>query len=182
METGFGSPVGAAVGETGEGSPVTAYAAVGDTGFGSPVAFTEDEPWLPMAIRGTFQTQSQFARYGWDPAYSCDGGQLVEVEASWPTRGPFTVYLRDAEDALLPDGGCYSGLQGFGSECYANASQQYLRFAFPKVPVGTYDLVVQWEDGGTELDNALRAVPVMVPAYTRSVLKYAGVGLWMEKQ
>lgn len=184
LDTGFGSPVGPATGEGGFGSPVSpTYALEGETGFGSPVFYTEDEPQLPMVVRGAFQTAADYARYGWDPAYSQDGGALVEVEAVWPSSGPMTAWLRDADGTLYPDAnGCRSGVPGQGAALYPNESLRFLRFAFPRVPLGTYDLVVEWDSGGATLTGAVRAVPRSVPAFTRSVLKYAGVGLWMEKQ
>jgi len=185
IETGFGSPVGPSAGEAGEGSPVSAdYALVGESGEGSPVIFTEDAPSLPVLVRGAFQTAASYARYGWVAAYSEDGGALVEMEAAWPVHGPYTVWLEAQDGTLYPDAstGCYSGIATHGDACYANASRRFLRFVFPRCPIGTYNIVVQWETGGTTADAALRSVPRMVPAFTRQVLRYAGVGTWMEKQ
>lgn len=176
VETGAGSPVGYTTGDTGEGAPVGPVESA-ETGSGSPVP----EPLLPMTLRQPFATRAQAAAYPFTAAYSEDGGELAEIEASWPTRGPFTVQLRTPAGTLLPTGGCYSGIPEQGSTIYANASATYVRFAMPKAPRGTYDLVVTWADGGTELANALRIVPRSVPTFTRKVLLYAGVGTFMER-
>lgn len=183
VETGAGSPVGYTTGEAGEGAPVLPSAIAGaESGSGSPVVRTVDSEWLIVRMREPYATAAQAATYPFDPAYSEDGGELAEVESAWPTLGPFTVQLRTPAGTLLPTGGCYSGVPGQGSEIYANASKTFLRFAMPKCPRGTYDLVITWDGGGTELANAVRVVPAMVPEYTRKVLTYAGVGAFMEKR
>lgn len=180
IETGAGSPVGPAGGDTGEGAPVAPFSGA-ESGAGSPVLFTVPEPPLLIRMRPAFATREQEAAWPFVAAYSEDGGELAEVESSWPTRGPFTVQLRTPAGTLLPDGGCYSGIPEQGSTLYANASLQFLRFAIPKAPRGTYDLVVTWGDGGTELANAVRIVPSSVPQFTRTILRYAGVGTFMER-
>lgn len=180
LETGAGSPVAPLTGDTGEGSPPSVIEGA-DTGSGSPVLFTEPAPLLTVRLRQPFATRAQEAAFPYVPAYSEDGGELVEVEASWPTPGPFTVQLRTPAGTLFPTGGCYSGIAQQGSAIYANASQQYIRFAMPKCARGTYDLVVTWADGATELVDAVRVVPRSVPEFTRKVLLYAGVGTFMER-
>lgn len=180
IETGSGSPVGYTTGEAGEGSPVWSGVPA-ESGGGSPVWRTLEEPALLFRLRAPYTTEAEAALFPYEAAYSEDGGELVEVASTWPTFGPFTVQLRTPAGTLFPTGGCYSAVPGHGSEIYANASKEYLRFAMPKCPRGTYDLVITWADGGTEQANAVRVVPRMVPEFTRKVLVYAGVGAFMER-
>lgn len=156
----------------------------GEAGDGSPVTFSAESPEdFPIALREAFQSDDNFTTFGFDPAYSDDGGQLCEAQAAWPSGGPFRVQLRSQAGVLYPedDTGCYGGVAALGDEVYANASRRILRFAIPRVPRGTYDLVFTWAGGVVEKATALRVVPRMIPRITDRILRAMAVGTWMER-
>lgn len=153
---GAGSPV--PPGDAGAGSPPSA--GVFDAGAGSPLSYSVDGPQLAMVLRPPFLSRAEVERRGFEAVYPEDGGVLVELQASWPIEGPYRVQLRDALGGLHPatDRGCLSALRGQRDALYTNTSRDFLRFAMPQCPRGTYDLVVTWEGGGAVKTSALRVV------------------------
>lgn len=186
IDTGHGSPIPTSgEGETGHGSLVTSSSfASGESGHGSPIVYEAEDLPLPVTIWRAFQSQSNYDVFGFDPAYSADGGELCECHAAWPTKGPFLAQLVGANSAVYPssDEGCYGGIPGLADALYTNGSQQILRFAIPRVPLGTYDLRFTWQDGQTTAQNALRIVPRQVPAATHALLRAPVLGPWLERR
>lgn len=92
-----------------------------------------------------------------------DGGEIVEVGGSWPSKGPYRVRLVAADGSLFPyDGYCYSGKVGQASDCYTDQIQARLRFVTPPAPAGMYDLRIDYGAAfGTTLTvaAAIRVLP-----------------------
>jgi hypothetical protein len=155
---GFGSPSSLINGtpDLGFGSPsdLIGAPAVGDHGFGSAVLApgAEQVEILPYYLR----------RNDWPD----DGGHIVRVFGSWPSRGPWRVRLTpDAGATLYPLGkvGCYSGIIGQGHLCYTTPSLRTLAFVLPPLPLGgPYDL---WIDRVFDA-AAVAAVRVIVSDIT----------------
>ncbi len=166
--TGAGSPIPPV--DAGAGSP-----SPGDAGAGSPVLLSGEDS-LAMSLRIPFASDAQMARSGFEAVYPDDGGTLVEVAATWPTDGPYRVQLRDALGAIVPgvDAGLLSGIPGAQDRIVPNRSRRYLRFVLPKLPHGTYDLLVSWNGGSTELAAALRIINRQVAAFTVALLTAFG--------
>lgn len=177
-DSGAGSPTPGASGDTGAGSP-TQISSSSDSGSGPGSG-----PQLAMELRLPFSTDADNARLGFDPAYPEDGGALVEVRAAWPTAGPIQVWLRDSDGALHPsaDEPCHSAVPGQGRLIYTNASQRYIRFALPKLKLGTYDLLVFWEGGSALKTAALRIVPRQVARATTRILDSFGTFPQLERR
>lgn len=143
-ERGFGSPtqIGGVDPDPnsydwgfGSKTPSTWASTEYDTGFGSPrielisaavqLVLESGVPWLPD-----------------------DGGVMVTLLAVWPTLGPFRVRLHGQSGVVYPiEGGfCHSGKLGPGSSLFVvdTAAPDTLQFVLPPVPVGLYDVEVQW--------------------------------------
>ncbi len=139
---GFGSPsrLGpwAILRNAGFGSP--SGGTYRDTGFGSPaLGFQKGGTCNPPSLVWLLP----------DRVFADEGGELVSLIAvndKFPIRGPYTVRLIDANGVYWPrvGDGCYSARAGGGSECRANASRDFLRFALPPLPEGLYDIEVSW--------------------------------------
>lgn len=184
VDSGSGSPPPPA--DSGAGSPTPGV--TGDTGAGSPTQLSSSSdsgggpgsgPQLNMALRRPFSTDAEHARHGFDPAYPQDGGQLAEIEAAWPTDGPYAVFLRDADGTAWP---CQSGKLGQGAEIYPNESKEFLRFVVPKLRVGTYDLLVSWSGGSALAAKALRVVARAPTRHTTRQLEDFGTFPALERR
>lgn len=134
-DTGFGSPT--TLDEWGDLDLATAY---GDTGFGAPLTIL-----LIVA----------------DPAdVRDDGGQVIRAVADWPIVGPYRVELVDAAGTSYGCYGCRAGEGDAGPDCYTDTGRQWLTFASPRLPVGTYALRVTWVDGTQQTTTVEGAVTV----------------------
>ena len=125
LNAGFGRP-------SSIGSSVT----TGAEGFGSTTPL-----WAPQAAAVLpYTTQYE--------DYPDDGGSIVRLVGSvWPVRGPWVVRLTSDSGATFHPSdnvGCYSGTVGNGHLCYTDRFQRVLPFVLPPLPVGTYDVWVDW--------------------------------------
>lgn len=183
-ETGGGSPIGPeATGEAGGGSPITPIS-TGETGGGSPLDFSAP-PYPPLYFREPYASAAYAERFPFDPAYPEDGGLLCEVQGPWPIAGPYRVRLRDQDGNYYGakyTEGCYGAVLGLGDAIYANASRQFIRFAFPRCPRGTYDLVVDWDGGASSFESlqAVRSVPRTFLQFAQVLLGAPAYGAYLE--
>lgn len=188
LDTGHASPIptSGGEGETGHASPIPSGLgfAGGESGHASPIVYEAEDLPLPVTLWRAFQSQDNYDTFGFDPAYSADGGELCEAHAAWPTSGPYLAQLVGQDSVVYPGAseGCYGGVPGLADALYTNASGQILRFAIPRVPQGTYDLKFTWADGETTQENALRIVPRQVPRATHALLRAPVLGPWLERR
>lgn len=189
LDTGHGSPIPSAggEGEVGHGSPIPegGLFASGEAGHGSPIVYEAEDLPLPITLWRAFQSQSNYDTFGFDPAYSADGGELVEAHAAWPVSGPYLAQLVAMDGTTIypsDDTGCYGGVPGLADALYTNGNGQTLRFAVPRVPTGTYSLRFTWQDGQTTSEDALRIVPRQVPKATHDLLRAPVMGPWLERR
>lgn len=185
VDTGHASPIPTAGdGETGHASPIPTAGYASEAGHASPAFYPGEGPELPVTIWRAFQSQQNYLTFGFDPAYSEDGGTLIEAHASWPSQGPYLVQLVSPAGDVYPGAttGCYSGISGQGDAIYVNRSGEIMRFACPRgVPRGTYTLRFTWSEGQIEAADAVRLVPRQVPLATREFLRAPVLGPWLER-
>lgn len=139
-----------------------------DKGFGSPDYFSAD------TILVSLDTASEVPD---------NGGVLLRLLASWPTLGPFRVYLLDAATGKrypeLPVKGCTAPVDFFNDRilsrtdptaCFvvpklpelgdvgAPSPGRLLSCVLPPVPPSRYDIVIQWGGGAVTLSGVLSVV------------------------
>lgn len=188
LDTGHGAPIPSVggSGEVGHGGPIPEDVAfvIGEAGHGSPIVYEAEDLPLEITLWRAFQSLENYTTFGFDAAYSADGGELCECHAAWPVSGPYLAQLVASDATVYPeaDTGCYGGVPGLADALYTNASGQILRFAIPRVPQGTYALRFTWQDGQAEKDAALRIVPRQVPKATHDLLRAPVFGPWLERR
>ena len=124
LNAGFGRP-----------SSIGSSATTGAEGFGAPPAFWSVQ--APAVLPYTVQYED----------YPDDGGSVVRLIGSWPSRGPWIVRLTpDSGTTFYPTDnvGCYSGTVGNGHLCYTDRFRRVLAFVLPPLDVGTYDIWIDW--------------------------------------
>lgn len=96
---------------------------------------------------------------------SDEGGQIVDFRAVEAFAFvPHTVRLRDAAGDFWPDTapGCWGGVPGRGYEVWPGRDKRRIRFVFPALPLGVYDLLVyspSLRAPVLEVPDAFRVVP-----------------------
>jgi len=159
--TGFGHP---AIGQMAQGSP-------------NPPSFV----WNNVKIMSTADVAAALRDNNWqgmlDNEYGDMGGNLVWLYAplpGFPIRGPYEVRLVDADGNYWPDAnetGCYSALAGFGDDCEANRSREFLAFTLPKVPQGLYGVRLTWGLNSIELAEQILIIAQDDPAEAQWLIK-----------
>lgn len=161
---GYGSPTSAtgATGtqlDSGYGSPLAA--GTGDTGYGSP--------WSAL-VASALKLNSA------DGKFPDEGGVLASVVADWPVAGPFRVRLYDQAGVAYPNSDyCHSGLVGGGRQMSIPAAGlDEVKFVVPPLPVGLYDIRVDFGPGFGASATLLQALLVVTRGRVRNTFDIRG--------
>ena len=122
--------------------------------------------WLPpveiVVLPGAPTSELRTSGSHW---VSWEGGTLLAVvSSSVLDKGPYRIDMVDAADQQHPllEPGCYSAVQGSGTEISPEPDQYTLVFSTPPLPVGMYFIrVTDSED--TVVDTGVEVVVVMTP-------------------